>query len=111
MSDNTPITGGLREYATASWNPWSEARDRLYQMCDAIDAIHANLERENESLKAELDRVLGEQDRDGWVELPKDADGEVIHVGDVLTDDAEFKSEGKVMRLMLEDEGWMVGLG
>ena len=53
--------------------------------CDAIDAVHANLERENASLKAELDRVLGEQDdRDGWVELPKDADGEYIHIGDVM---------------------------
>lgn len=62
MSDNTPITGELREYATVSWNPWPEARDRLYQMCDAIDAIHANLERENESLRRELDRVMGEQD-------------------------------------------------
>lgn len=41
--------------------------------------------------------------------LPKDADGEYIHVGDVLTDDAEFRSEGKVVRLMLEDEDWFVG--
>lgn len=30
--------------------------------CDAIDSIHAQLERENESLKAELNRVLGEQE-------------------------------------------------
>lgn len=30
--------------------------------CDAIDAIHANLERENDRLKCELDRVLGELD-------------------------------------------------
>jgi len=32
------------------------------RMCDAIDAVHANLERENESLRRELDRVLGEQE-------------------------------------------------
>ena len=32
------------------------------ELCDAIDAIHANLERENESLRRELDRVLGESD-------------------------------------------------
>ena len=76
------------------------------QLCDAIDSIHATLEyeydelrmkyvninrhaqhveRENESLKAELDRVLGEQEnRDGLVELPKDADGVPVHIGDVM---------------------------
>lgn len=31
-------------------------------LCDAIDSVHANLERENERLKVELDRVLGEQE-------------------------------------------------
>ena len=83
MSEYKPITGELREYATVAWDPWPEARDRLYQMCDAIDSIHAQLElenadlrmkfvnanrhaqhveRENAALKAELDRVLGEQE-------------------------------------------------
>jgi len=62
VSEYTPITGELREYATVAWDPWPEARDRLYQMCDAIDSIHAQLERENAALKAELDRVLGEQE-------------------------------------------------
>lgn len=62
MSEYTPITGELREYATVAWDPWPEARDRLCQMCDAIDSIHAQLERENAALKAELDRVLGEQE-------------------------------------------------
>ena len=38
---------------------WHAAADHA---CDAIDAVHANLERENASLKAELDRVLGEQE-------------------------------------------------
>ena len=80
MSDNTPITGELRELlADISWteiidhmrmnsgatvdggwlDSWRAAADRA---CDAIDAIHANLERENESLRRELDRMLGEQD-------------------------------------------------
>ena len=30
--------------------------------CDSIDSVHANLERENDRLKCELDRVLGELD-------------------------------------------------
>ena len=66
----------------------------LADLCDAIDAVHANLEAENESLRRELDRVLGEQeDRDGLVRLPKDADGEYIHIGDVMQmlDDNELR--------------------
>ena len=38
---------------------WHESASNA---CDAIDAVHANLERENESLRRELDRVLGEQE-------------------------------------------------
>jgi len=71
--------------------------------CDAIDAVHANLERENASLKAELDRVLGEQDdRDGWVRLPVDADGEYIHIGDVM----EWPDDGKTFEVVGIGDGW-----
>lgn len=56
--------------------------------CDAIDAVHANLERENESLRRELDRVLGEEHdfapESHYMMLPKDADGEPVNVGDVM---------------------------
>ena len=31
-------------------------------LCDTIDSIHAHLERQYESVKAELDRTLGEKD-------------------------------------------------
>ena len=31
-------------------------------LCDAIDTVHANLERENERLRAELDRLVGERE-------------------------------------------------
>jgi len=59
-------------------------------LCAAIDAVHANLERENESLRRELDRVLGEEHdfapESHYMMLPKDADGEPIHIGDRLTD-------------------------
>jgi len=82
------ITGELRLFLAdpyREWMPQEKKEQELKDALDAIDAVHANLERENASLKAELDRVLGEQDdRDGWVELPKDADGEYIHFGDVL---------------------------
>lgn len=70
--------------------------------CDAIDSIHANLERENASLKAELDRLMGERDRDGWVELPKDADGEYIHIGDVM----EWPEDGETFEVVGIGDGW-----
>ena len=76
MSDYKPITGELRKYATVSWDPWPDARDRLYQMCDRIDAVHAGLEREN----AELRAARG----DDWIKLPVDADGLPIRVADVM---------------------------
>lgn len=57
MSDYKPITGELRKYATVSWDPWPDARDRLYQMCNRIDAIHAGLERENAELRERLAKM------------------------------------------------------
>ena len=128
MSEYTPITGELRDamrqwgwfesdgsitFVSSPMPPSIDAEKSLAiigsdfdRCCDAIDSIHAQLERENAdmrmkfvtvnrhaehverenaSLKAELDRVLGEQEnRDGWMELPKDADGVPIRVGDKL---------------------------
>jgi hypothetical protein len=62
---------------------WHEAASNA---CNAIDAVHANLERENESLRRELDRTRGEWDywESTHVELPKDADGVPVHIGDVM---------------------------
>ncbi len=77
-------------------------RDEFVRLCDAIDSIHANLERENASLKAELDRLMGEQDRDGWIELPKDADGEYIHIGDVM----EWPEDGETFEVVGIGDGW-----
>ena len=67
MSEYTPITGKLRgmmfNTESEQGTPMVElGKYRFTQLCDAIDAIHANLERENESLRRELDRVMGEQD-------------------------------------------------
>lgn len=68
-----PITQELRDATTAgvglsafNGNVLEETlcvlRMDFESRCDAIDAIHANLERENDRLKCELDRVLGELD-------------------------------------------------
>lgn len=98
MSDYTPITGELRD-AMCKWG-WVERDGSIMfttspiptsidaeqslvisgsdfdRLCDAIDAIHAGLEREN----AELRAARG----DDWIKLPVDADGLPIHVGDML---------------------------
>ena len=84
MSDYTPITGELRD-AMCKWG-WVERDGSIMfttspiptsidaeqslvisgsdfdRLCDSIDAIHAQLEKENAALKAELDRVTGEQE-------------------------------------------------
>jgi len=82
MSEYTSITTDMRMLMGCFTGFTEFERDKFERLCDAIDAIHANLERENESLRRELDRVVGEHD--GWVELPKDADGVPIRVGDVM---------------------------
>lgn len=58
MSEREPITAAIRKSLDASWDPWPAARAGLLAKCDAIDAVHAGLERENAELRervAELD--------------------------------------------------------
>ena len=100
-----PITTELRgvmSHTTMAGIPLVELGEYEFaSRCDAIDAVHSNLERENESLRRELDRVLGEQDdRDGWVRLPVDADGEYIHIGD------RMENNERVSRIVLTDDDW-----
>ena len=115
MSEYTPITDELRERIEQAEHiiPLSsDSKDTqvrinlawLKEKLDAIDSIHAQLERENEdlhtkfvnvnryaehvereneSLKAELDRVLSEQDNGAILPL-LDMNDEPIHIGDVM---------------------------
>ena len=98
MSYYTPITGELRDaMAVRKYEFEGEhivrkeltvPRETFYRLCDAIDSIHAQLELENAALKSSAAHAYAsgyeyaEMDRDGWVELPKDADGVPIHIGD-----------------------------
>jgi len=80
-----PITTELRRWFDQHMRLMAdeELREGFGNLCDAIDAVQENLERENDALYAENDALRHERD-DGWVELPRDADGEPIHVGDKL---------------------------
>lgn len=119
MSEHTPITGELRGkmdtlgrydedgnivFTTGGTRAWEIAclainSKTFGELCDAIDAVHAGLERENAELRerlAALDNEGGNM-HDGWVLLPLDADGLPIRVGDVMEwpyGNGEFVVEG-----------------
>jgi len=88
MTERKPITADLRRWWELHCRTLAtpELDEGLDALCGAIDAVHANLEGESESLRRELDRALGEWDywESTHVELPKDADGMPVHVGDVM---------------------------
>lgn len=50
----SPITEAIRSRVESGWDPWPEAREWLLGKCDTIDAIHAELERENERLRKKV---------------------------------------------------------
>lgn len=102
-SEYVPITKELRDYAGVAWEPWSAARERLFQICDNIDAIHRSLEQENERLRDSSERG------DDWIKLPVDADGVTICVGDMLAEGEA--SPDSVKCLMLDCDGWSVNFG
>lgn len=51
-----------------------------------------------------------EAELQGYVELPKDADGEYIHIGDELRDAWHEQKQGEVQRLVLDRHGWWLML-
>mgnify|MGYP006874814270 CR=1 FL=1 len=69
------ITDELRAWVTDHYSGWPSKKAEGYAIADRIDAGH----------RAALEKlaVAADEDRDGWVELPKDADGVPWHVGDV----------------------------
>ena len=82
-----------RDYNYANWQ---ECKQKVLQGNITFD----ELEHENESLKAKLDRERGEWDfwESTHVELPKDADGECIHIGDVMV--YAYADNAKPMEVM-----------
>lgn len=90
--DYRPITSELRAAMPVSYGHVDMEATRFDHLCDAIDAVHASLERENASLRVELDDALDggipmtdeNMLAEGWIRLPKDADGEYVHIGDLM---------------------------
>lgn len=76
--------------------------------------LHEDFTAIAERIDAEHERQLEVLYRDmsdaEYVKLPKDADGEVIHVGDELRDAWKEKNQGEVEWLMLGHHGWWLRL-
>ena len=101
------ITDELREWARGLFNV--NIRETLIAIADRIDAEHERQCAESwmrgHDAWAAIDRG-DEMAEHGWIRLPKDADGEYIHVGDVLTD-GEYKF--KVFELAAFGDGsWSI---
>lgn len=77
------------------------ARDERDELRDSL-AYLKDVERENDKLRNELNtldlayetlRAESTRTDDGWMRLPVDADGEVVHIGDTITDGVLRKAE------------------
>ena len=125
MSEREPITAELRaamgtDHFFCDAGGLTFARNltitqaEFDRLCDAIDAVHAALERENAELRervAVLDNQSGNM-HDGWVRLPLDADGVPIRVGDEVVDELdESTAPRKVTSIHLADDDWWVYIG
>ena len=71
--------------------------DQLYVIADRIDQAHE---------QALNNAYVDIMDTNGWIRLPRDADGEVIHVGD---DMERMERRGEVVALQLSDNPWGEG--
>ena len=105
MDEYKPVTGELRrrgylteanievDGAVTFAKVYFGTKD-FRDLCDNIDAVHAELERDFDRLKAERDSMAAALDaaqgehayapESHYMLLPKDADGVPIHVGDVM---------------------------
>ena len=103
------ITDELRHYIEGAEQLYGRGCPRLTAMCDRIDAEHdrAIASVMNDALYHANDKDMADL---GWVRLPKDADGECIHVGDELRDEWHEQNQGEVEWLMLDHHGWWLML-
>ena len=91
------ITDELRDYFGKSKGMFT---DHVLAIADRIDAEH-----EAALLNVHTDLM----DASGWVRLPKDADGEYIHIGDKLVDkDDKLVKQAIVKCILYNEEGCAV---
>lgn len=76
------ITRALRAFRDEYFFPEDDEYRSMTAVADRIEAAHdkALIEMRNRA----IDQAREEMEMDGWVQPPKDADGEYIHVGDVM---------------------------
>ena len=93
------ITDELRKYARGYE---LTVNHKLLEIADRIDAEHERaLAEQFESLTVDMTPMTDENMAEhGWVRLPVDADGEVIHIGDRVEDNE------RVVRIVLTDGSW-----
>ena len=113
------ITEELREYVQG-WRETPNLMDDLdagdidgilgdfEHIADRIDAKHerAVMSAMNDALYHANDKDMAEL---GWIRLPKDADGEYIHIGDVMDSKVDYLFGGEpftVRGLVLCEGGW-----
>ena len=96
MSEREPITGELRRvmnHTTMAGIPLVEIGEYEFgRCCDAIDAVHAGLERENAELRERVAVLDNERENmhDGWIRLPLDADGVPFRIGELVDEMLSF---------------------
>ena len=95
------ITDELRAWAHGP-DEGDDWLDRIDEFCDRIDEEHERVVRERRRSCVYYDPErhycsCHDFDVSGYVELPKDADGEYIHVGDVMEGFDKHDSLKKVM--------------
>ena len=115
VSDGThsdmPITTELRELiakidAYNNTNVSWLVEDSL----NAIDSVHENLEIEYSELVEQVEELKDLEERS--IELPKDADGERIHVGDMIKLPNRNREEVRFMTIngagwLINESGWL----
>ena len=115
------ITDELRGWMNDNYPAWKKLRTGVSDQLDHIDAAHEEaVQHEHESAyDAGYDAGFASADdwcaqhedamaEHGWVRLPKDANGEVIHLGDVVMLPDWPLCHHEVINLVYAHDGWAI---
>ena len=100
------ITDELRSWVArrlAGWKMLREEHDELTAIADRIDAEHERRMVERADRYSELRNKMN----NCYIELPKDADGVPIHVGDEV-EEIDCDGGHRVVELRMCESGWWV---